>query len=132
MACKTLSFNLMGQPVPWARSRQSGKRHFTSKKVSDYKDALRWAAVGQERTFFEGPVRVDLTVHIGIPKSWSKKKQKECHNFHPGRPDLDNYIKIVLDAMNDIVWNDDAQVQIIHAEKYYNKLPKIVVLIREL
>lgn len=128
----------MGKPVPWARSRQSGKRHFTSKEVSDYKQALGFAArsanLSEHRyeMYFDGPVRVDLTVHIPIPKSWSKKKQKEYYNFHPGRPDLDNYIKIVLDAMNDVIWKDDSQVQIVHAEKYYNKLPKIVVLIREL
>lgn len=36
------------------------------------------------------------------------------------RPDLDNLLKLVLDALNGIVWNDDSQVISIKTKKIQN------------
>ena len=35
-------------------------------------------------------------------------------------PDLDNYTKLALDALNDILWEDDRYIIEIHATKYYS------------
>jgi Holliday junction resolvase RusA-like endonuclease len=37
------------------------------------------------------------------------------------RPDIDNYAKLVLDALNGFVWADDSQVVKIEAVKRYAK-----------
>ena len=37
------------------------------------------------------------------------------------RCDLDNYLKIVMDAMNGFVYLDDSQINEIHATKSYSK-----------
>lgn len=43
---------------------------------------------------------MNITFHIPIPKSLSKKKQKEMIGKpHQKRPDLDNYYKAILDSL---------------------------------
>ena len=47
-----------------------------------------------------------------IPKSWSKKKRElalKCEIL-PGKPDWDNIGKIICDALNGVLYEDDACV----------------------
>lgn len=45
--------------------------------------------------------------------------------------DVDNYNKILYDALTGIVWEDDRQVIEVTTSKYYNKLrPRIEVFIK--
>ena len=66
-----------------------------------------------------------------IAKSWPQKKQfaAECNALRPiGKPDLDNYAKI-LDALNLIVWNDDSQVVDLTVFKYYDHAPRLEITV---
>jgi Holliday junction resolvase RusA-like endonuclease len=47
------------------------------------------------------------------------------------RPDTDNYIKSVQDALNGIVWKDDSQVVALIADKWYSDKPRIEIDVRE-
>ena len=49
------------------------------------------------------------------------------------KPDIDNIIKIVLDALNKMAFRDDSQVTKIEVEKIYGPVEKIKVneLIKE-
>lgn len=53
-----------------------------------------------------------------VPKSWTKKKKAEA-KWHKSKPDIDNLIKTVLDALNKIAFIDDGQVVQITARKQY-------------
>ena len=61
------------------------------------------------RTPFVGPIRVSIFVFKVPPASWSAKK-KENAQYATGKPDIDNIAKLVGDALNKIVWHDDAQI----------------------
>ena len=53
-----------------------------------------------------------MTALMGVPKSWSNKKRDAAlaGTIRPtGKPDWDNFAKM-LDAFNEIVWIDDAQI----------------------
>jgi Holliday junction resolvase RusA-like endonuclease len=39
------------------------------------------------------------------------------HDAKTLRGDLDNYVKLTLDALNEVAWDDDGQVVRIHASK---------------
>lgn len=77
-----------------------------------------------------------LTIHVFRvpPKSMGKKKGTEACERHTGivtRPDLDNYIKLVSDALNGVVFLDDSQVVAIEADKRYSATPGIAVSVME-
>ena len=82
----------------------------------------------------ENRVKVSITAYFEIPKSTSKKKEAEmlAENISPTKkPDIDNIIKIVLDAMNKFAFKDDTQVTKIKVEKKYAETPKIYIKIEE-
>ena len=56
---------------------------------------------------------LDLVFLVQMPKSWSEKKKAEFAGMpHQQKPDLDNYIKGLLDAMykeDKLVWSISAK-----------------------
>jgi Holliday junction resolvase RusA-like endonuclease len=64
-----------------------------------------------------GPIKLTVKAYVPMPKSIPKKRQKQARPIT--RPDLDNYIKQVEDALNGYAWKDDAQVVAIEAHKIY-------------
>lgn len=78
-------------------------------------------------------LRVDITFHMPIPKSASKKKREELNDGrgvpHIKRPDLSNLVKYYEDAGNGILWPDDCQIAEMKVMKRYSKWPKTVIKI---
>lgn len=73
-----------------------------------------------DRKPLEGDLILVLTVLKNPPMSWSKKKQREClRRGILSKPDLDNYVKLVLDALNGVVFRDDKDVATILARKLW-------------
>lgn len=48
------------------------------------------------------------------------------------RPDTDNYVKGILDALNGIVVKDDSKIVDIVAQKFYSDTPRIEAVVSEL
>lgn len=61
-----------------------------------------------------GPVRVTVRVFLPLPKSRPKRMESEPCTV---KPDADNIAKAVLDALNGIAYEDDAQVVELHVYK---------------
>ncbi len=79
-----------------------------------------------------GPLTVRMLILLSIPKSMSKKNRALAlgDNLRPiTRPDVDNYAKSILDALNGIVFKDDSQVVELRVEKRYTEKPRIEVSI---
>jgi Holliday junction resolvase RusA-like endonuclease len=72
------------------------------------------------------PLYLAATFYIEKPKSKPKKITSPIT-----RPDLDNYIKTLLDALNKYVIPDDSQIVKMNIEKRYGSPPCIELLIRE-
>jgi Holliday junction resolvase RusA-like endonuclease len=64
-----------------------------------------------------------ILAQFEIPKSWPKWKRDAAllGIYTPGRPDIDNVAKAVLDAFNGIVYKDDAQVYELTVKKIYGQ-----------
>src|SRR5690606_194541 len=80
----------------------------------------------------EGPLRMTMRVDLPIPSSWSKRKQQQAliGELRPCvKPDIDNFVKAALDALNGVVFADDKQVVRVEAEKRYALQPKLVVTV---
>ncbi len=136
-----LNFIVPGEPVaqPRHRVRTIGKRsmlYLPSKHpVHGYKAAIRAAfvAVAGKWKTITGPVQLSVYCRFEMPKSWSKKKRSESQGIlHGAKPDADNVLKAVEDALTDCgVWNDDAQVALAFISKRWSETPQTEIWIRE-
>lgn len=138
-AHKPVSFHVPGAVVGKQRPR-IGKvgahaRMFTPEKTVIYENLVRMEAykamakVGDLGSVC-GPLQVNLLIGVQIPASWSKKKQAQAlaGTIYPtSKPDLDNSIKSVFDAMNGVVYKDDAQVVTTVTKKRYREAPGLWV-----
>lgn len=59
---------------------------------------------------FAGAISVKIFICFPFNKSDSKQTKAKKRVFHPKKPDLDNYVKMLLDAMNKKFWLDDGQI----------------------
>ncbi|MBR3385491.1 MAG: RusA family crossover junction endodeoxyribonuclease [Atopobiaceae bacterium] len=62
------------------------------------------------------PVSVLVGAHAELPPSVRPKRLER--QPHTVKPDLDNVVKLVLDALNGYAWHDDCQVDHIEAFKF--------------
>lgn len=141
---KSLNFFVPGVAVPQSRPRFSthgGIPHaYEPEKSRNYKELIRkYADIGIKNSlknpiFFSGYVSIHIIEHRAIPKNCSKivrKKALERSLLPATRPDLDNIIKIVLDALNNFLWDDDKQIVSIEAQKFFAESPGLEITVTE-
>jgi len=121
-------FVIPGLPVGKGRPRfvRQGAfvRTFTPEKTASYENLVKVKAeeAMRGRAIIEGAVSVAISLYVTPPASWSQKKKREAlaGDVYPiSKPDVDNVIKGIFDAMNEIVWRDDKQVVDIVVKKRY-------------
>ena len=132
-------FVVPGQPVGKGRPRASSRGGFV-RMYTDAKTLSYEAAIAHQASFamsvwsvFDTAISLRVVAFYAIPSSWSKRKQLQALNGEviPGKPDLDNVAKAVLDALNGVVYQDDKQVIKLVAEKRYSYDPRIEVYAHE-
>lgn len=80
------------------------------------------------------PIELMIELRMQIPESWTKKKRLAASIGTvraTKKPDADNVLKGIKDAMNGIVWADDAQVVLLTVRKLYHAEPAVIVAVRE-
>lgn len=135
-----IEFVVYGEPVAQGRPKASTQTGFVKmydpKKSRDYKDYVRLAAAEHAPPkLLEGPLGVMVTAYRSMPKSFSKRKaaNAEAGLVYPiTKPDADNYLKGVKDALKGVMWVDDSQVVDAYARKRYSFRPRIEVKIRQI
>lgn len=121
-----ISFFVPGEAVPQGRPRTTRTGHVYMPKASrDYQRVVGAIAKGamHGRLPLEEAVKVRVCIYKPIPKSWPKKKREDAlaNRLKPtSRPDLDNYIKAILDGCcNGICLTDDSLVVGLEAWKLW-------------
>lgn len=139
----SISLIVPGAPVPKGRGRATTvnghARVFTPAKTRRYEDLIRLEAgrVMEGRGQLQGPTRVRMRVYLQTPQAIAKHKMKgpaaEAGVIRPvTKPDIDNFCKAGLDALNGIVWPDDNQVVELTVEKFYSSRPRLELEASEL
>ena len=119
---------LLGAPRGKERPRGTKDGHFyTPEKTRSYEAALKYAAgeVMGTRMPLDGPLEVDMRIVFPITTSWPKRRQLAARSGAERptkKPDADNLLK-TLDALNMVVWLDDAQIVRATVEKFYGDKP---------
>lgn len=132
---RRISFHIPLKPVAQGRPRVDGRGRFprlyyaghVAKAKKRYKEeAEKFAPPPEER--FTGPVVVKIffisappTKINGQVKEWVKAGRYVCDDTDRG--DLDNFVKLLMDAITDAGFfaKDDCQVARIECGKYYHK-----------
>lgn len=115
-------------PTSKGRPRLSKKngfaRAYTPSKTRNAENTLRKLAKKQWTSpALTGALSIAINFYVPI------KKKKLWGMPHDKRPDLDNYIKLLLDAIQGIVFNDDGQIAHIDARKTYAEKGSIELFI---
>lgn len=73
---------------------------------------------------FKNAVKMEIEAGYVIPKATSKKLKEQMldDKIKPTvKPDADNVAKLVADALNGIMYNDDNQIVVLNVEKKYTE-----------
>jgi Holliday junction resolvase RusA-like endonuclease len=115
-------------PIPKGRPRFYGGHAVTPEKTRKYEKLIRdsWT-----HGIVEGKsIMVDIEFRIPIPQSYSKKKKAELEwTPQNKKPDLDNLVKAVLDALNGVAFEDDSLISDINASKTYAEEPGVYIMV---
>lgn len=95
--------------------RHVGRNVVVSSEARKYRERVRWLALSQLGR--AKPLEGDVTVAVTV--------------FRPAkRGDLDNCLKVLLDALRGVAYLDDSQVARLHASRYEDRAnPRAVVLV---
>lgn len=136
-----IAFTIPGTPVAKGRPKFARRGNFvttyTPEKTASYENLVRMQADAAMagRPPIDGATNVEISLMVLPPESWSKKKRAAAlagEIFPTTKPDVDNVIKGIFDAMNDIVWKDDKQVVDLVVRKRYSETPMAKVIVKAL
>ena len=122
-----MRFIVPGRPFGKARPRKGKFGVYNPKVNKDYEESIRKAyraATGIIAEPVDKPIWLCVECIYPIPKATPKKKRELMLNekiFPLVRPDIDNCLKSVMDALNGLAYLDDKQVALVHMKKRYGE-----------
>lgn len=130
MLVTSITLWLSGQPKGQKRVRHHGKGHWHDKdqKLAEGNIIRKWEEKGEPR-LPDAALRCDITLYIARPASHFRKDGELSTEGlrHPRpenkKPDVDNALKLVLDAMNKRAYKDDVQIVESFVERHWADWP---------
>lgn len=115
------------------RATRTG-RVYTPKQTVNQEAYIKMLAATAMRGFapFVGPLEATFSISVAIPKSFTRQQRKliDEGNFYPtSKPDIDNVVKLLCDAMNGIVYADDKQIVDLYVSKIYEDSASTTVMV---
>ena len=131
-----IKFVIPGKPFGKQRPRmtKAGKT-YTPEETTSYENLVKRACQDSKNGIYfdaDQPIGLGIKAYYPIPASTSKKARAAMLNgqiLPTKKPDCDNIVKIVADALNSIAYHDDKQIVINVVEKYYDEEPRVEVVI---
>lgn len=133
-----MKFIIYGEPVAKGRPRlrRWGGTYTPPKTAKAEQNARQYLATQYKAEPIDKPIEVRFTFYLPVPKSYTKKQRAEIEKnkfFHTKKADIDNYCKLYLDAMNGLIYRDDAIICMLSAIKLYTYgTPRVEVEINEI
>jgi Holliday junction resolvase RusA-like endonuclease len=130
----TVPGTMRGKGRPKFSTRNGRPRAYTDAKTVT---AENWVKSCASDAMAGAPIMLDalalsMAITVEVPASWSKKKRAQALAgaiFPTAKPDIDNTTKLVSDALNGVVWRDDAQVVRLAASKSYGEVAQTVLTV---
>jgi len=131
---REINLTIYVEPKPKGRPKVSmaGKRPMIYTPAKTRKSEADIKATIKNELMKYGPFDVGIPLKLSAIFYIEKPKTARKRDIMPvKRPDLDNYGKLLLDAMNKYVYPDDSQITDLHLRKRFGSPPRIDLLIRE-
>ena len=134
-----IKFTIPGPPKGKQRPRicrvNGRSMAYTPKETIEYERLVRASYTAVSKVKFERnlPIEISILALYSVPKYVSRKTKELMLNgrlFPTKKPDADNIIKVILDALNGLAYQDDAQIYRVYFEKMYAEIPETKVLIK--
>lgn len=107
-------------PVPASRARVTRWATYFPKKYQGFRDELGKLLDSYCITPTDELLYVQVDFHVQMAKSWSKKRKAEAEgSYCDNNADVDNYIKAVLDSCEGRYYDNDKQIVMIRARKFW-------------
>lgn len=126
---KQVSFEIeidpVAQPRPKAARIGTSIRIYTPQgvRVKSYKSAIKKAFLDAAGENFEegpnGPIHLVVKFLFKRPADKLRVSESDVIIPHLKKPDVDNLVKSVMDALNGVAWHDDSQVYSLLTSKEY-------------
>ena len=138
-----LKFEVPGSPIGQGRPKFSTiNGHavaYDPEKSRNYKAYVKLLATQamkeQGFTMIDGPCCLDILACFEVPKSKSKKfKERALLGLErpTKKPDIDNIVKALQDALNGLAYKDDSSIVFLSVAKCYSEVPRVEVILREI
>jgi len=112
-------------------------RAYTDEPTVSYENLIKITCVETmgEAPVIEGPVWLHVEVRCRPPAATSKKRlalMLRQHILPTTKPDMDNVVKLVMDALNGVAWHDDKQVVVGSFSRRYAEESSLLIQFREI
>lgn len=127
---------MYGPPMGKQRPKFStfGKfvKTYTPEKTVNYETLVKLTYLEKYRgsPAMDKPLILRMVAWYQLPGSWSKKKREKAllgRLLPTVKPDLDNIVKIICDALNSLAYTDDKQIVELAVSKRYGDCPRVEI-----
>ena len=128
-----IQLTVEGSPVALKRHRHLRNGHTYDPSKADKRLFLAKAIKSAPKSPVYGPISMTLEFYVARPKAhyrtgkYSHILKDNAPTWHTSRADIDNYVKLVLDALNGVFYKDDSQICHLKTIKKYSEQPRTVV-----
>ena len=123
---------IYGKTMPKERARvvSKGGRTFsyTPTRTKEWEEFIRYQMLmHRPEKLLDGPLALEATFYLLRPKSIPKKRK-----YPHTKPDLDNLIKAVCDALKGLIYTEDSRIVDKIIRKRYGDPPRVELKIEEI
>ena len=136
---KEVSFTVPGKPFGKQRPRMSRRGKFvttyTPKETVEYENLVKLSYYNSAgNTKLKGAIKANIKGVFPIPSTTSNKQKEKMISGevkYTKKIDCDNMAKCVLDALNNIAYDDDSQIYELSVTKEYGENPRVEITLKE-
>ena len=140
---REVTFNVPGKPQGKARARTVHNKNtghsisYTPERDLLYENFIKDQYLNSCNGLYlerGTPVELRIVARFLPPKSASKankRKMLEGEILPLKKPDMDNIVKVVADALNGVAYHDDTQIAFVVAKKAYSAMEGLDITVEE-
>ena len=132
----TVSFVIPAKPTGKERPRLARGIVYTPAKTKAYENFIKGCYIEQCGDVSFGDRSISMTIKAYVPVLTKFRKAEKIEALEgkimpTAKPDADNILKALLDALNEVAYDDDRYIYKISVERIYSNKPRTEVIISD-